>query len=136
MPNPVTNFEIAGEESKELSEFYTNVFGWEMNAYEEGFYWFETGTGSAKGIEGTIYPPNDEMQLVEDVPFGNNVTVYVAVEDIHDTVEKLKNLGGRVLMHPTVVSEKGELIGMFLDPSGNRIGLYAEKSKKGDSSNG
>ena len=52
MPNPVTNFEIAGEESKELSEFYTNVFGWEMNAYEEGFYWFETGTGSAKGIEG------------------------------------------------------------------------------------
>lgn len=136
MPNPVTNFEIAGEKSKALSEFYGAVFDWEMNAYEEGFYWFQTGSESAKGIEGHIYPPNDEMEMVEGVPFGNNTTIYVAVEDIHATVEQLQSLGGKVLMHPTVVSDKGEMIGMFLDPSGNRIGLYDSNESKGDLHNG
>ena len=136
MSNPVTNIEIACEDSKALSEFYSDVFDWKMNAYEEGFYWFETGSEDAKGIEGHIYPPNDEMQLVEGVPFGNNVTIYVAVENIHATVEKLVSLGGKILMHPTVVSEKGEMIGMFLDPSGNRIGLYASNENNGGLHNG
>ncbi len=136
MSNPVTNFEIAGAKSKTLSLFYENVFNWKMNAYQEGYYWFKTGSEDDKGIEGHIYPPNEEMKLIEGVPFGNNPTIYVAVEDIHVTVEKLESLGGIVLMPPTVVSDKGELIGMFLDPSGNRIGLYAPNSKRGGDSNG
>lgn len=131
MPNPVTNFEIVAAESKTLSEFYSAVFDWDMNAYEEGYYWFNTGSDSAKGIEGHIFPPNDDMQLEKDVPFGNNVSIYVKVEDIHATVEKLESLGGKVLMRPTVVSDKGELIGMFLDSSGNRIGLYDAGNNKG-----
>ncbi|MDE0637041.1 MAG: hypothetical protein OXI43_14485 [Candidatus Poribacteria bacterium] len=74
-----------------------------------------------------MYPPNDEIPLVDGVPFANNVTIYVAVEDIHATVEKLESLGGTLLMPPTVVSDKGELLAMFLDPNGNRIGLYQSK---------
>lgn len=136
MSNPVTNIEIACEDSQALSEFYSDVFDWKMNAYEDGFYWFETGSEDAKGIEGHIYPPNDEMQLVEGVPFGNSITIYVQVEDIKATVEKLVRLGGKVLMNPTVVSEKGEMIGMFLDPSGNRIGLYDSNESKGGSHSG
>lgn len=124
MGNPVTNFEIVGEESKALGDFYGAVFDWKMNEYEEGYYWFETGSGPDKGIEGHIYPPNDEIPLVDNVPFANNVTIYVTVEDIHATVEKLESLGGKTLMPPTVVSEKGQQLAMFLDPTGNRIGLY------------
>ena len=124
MGNPVLNIEIAGTEGKQLSEFYSKVFDWEMNEYEEGFYGFVTGSKNDRGIEGHIYPPNDEMNLVDDVPFGNNVTIYVAVDDIDATMNKLEQLGGKILMHPTVVSDKGEQIGMFIDTSGNRIGLY------------
>lgn len=123
MGNPVLNFEIAGSEGKKLSEFYAAVFNWEMNELEEGYYLFNTGSDTVKGIAGHIYPPNEEMILVDNVPFGNNVTIYVAVDDIDATMNKLENLGGRILMYPVVVSEKGEQIGMFLDPSGNRIGL-------------
>ena len=130
MGNPVMNFEIAGEESKALSDFYKAVFDWKWTEYAEGYYGFETGSESDNGIEGLMYPPNDEMQLVDNVPFGNNVTIYVAVEDIHATFEKLESLGGTILMPPTVVSDKGELLAMFLDPSGNRIGLYAPNSKR------
>ncbi len=126
MGNPVFNFEIVGQESKSLKDFYSAVFEWDINEYEEGYYWFETGSDDDNGIEGTIYPPNDDMNLVENVPFSNNVTIYVAVADIMATVEKLVGLGGKVLMHPTVVSDKGEKIAMFIDPSGNRISLYQQ----------
>ena len=126
MSNPVMNFEIAGLEGKALAEFYGSVFGWEVNEYEEGFYWFETGSEITKGIEGHIYPPNDEMKLVDNVPFGNNVTIYVSVDDMDAKMKKVECLGGKILMHPTVVSDKGQQIGMFIDPSGNRIGLYQE----------
>ena len=127
MPNPVTKFEIAGEKSKALGDFYRSVFDWKGTEYAEGYYGFETGSESENGIEGHIYPPNDEIPLVDNVPFANNVTIYVTVEDIHSTVEKLEGIGGRILMPPTVVSDKGELLAMFLDPSGNRIGLYQPK---------
>ena len=124
MGNPVTMFEIVGDEGKSLSEFYSNVFDWKMNEYEEGYYGIETGTESDRGIEGHIYPPNDEIPLLDNVPFGNNVTIYVTVDDIQVTVEKLESKGGKTLMPPTVVSDKGEQLAMFLDPEGNRIGLY------------
>ncbi|MCY4403191.1 MAG: VOC family protein [Candidatus Poribacteria bacterium] len=124
MGNPVRNFEIVGDEGKSLSEFYSKVFDWKMNEYEVGYYGFKTGTESDRGIEGHMYPPNDEIPLVDDVPFGNNVTIYVVVDDIHATLEKLDSIGGKTLMPPTVVSEKGEQLAMFLDPEGNRIGLY------------
>ncbi len=123
MGNPVTNIEIVGKDGKTLSEFYSTVFDWKMNEYEEGYYGFETGSAKNKGIEGHIYPPNDEIPLVKNVPFANNVTIYVSVEDINATIEKLVSIGGKVLMPPTVVSEKGDQIAMFIDPSGNRIGL-------------
>ncbi len=126
MGNPVFNFEIVGQESKSLKDFYSAVFEWDINEYEEGYYWFKTGSDADNGIEGTIYPPNDDMNLVQNVPFSNNVTIYVAVADINTTIEKLVGLGGQVLMRPTVVSEKGEKIAMFIDPSGNRISLYQQ----------
>ena len=124
MENPVMNFEIVGEKSKALNDFYSAVFDWKMNEYEEGYYWFETGCETDNGIEGHIYPPNDEIPLVDNVPFANNVTIYVAVEDIRVTIKKLESLGGKTLMPPTVVSDQGQQLAMFIDPSGNRIGLY------------
>lgn len=124
MGNPVVNFEIAGYEGKMLAEFYGAVFHWEMTEYEEGFYGIKTGPETDEAIEGHIYPPNEEMKLVDNIPFGNNVTIYVEVDDIQATMNKLENLGAKMLMPPAVVSNKGEQIGMFLDPSGNRIGLY------------
>ncbi|MCG9128598.1 hypothetical protein JT359_13450 [Candidatus Poribacteria bacterium] len=124
MVNPVTNFEIVGSDTNTLYQFYSTVFNWEINAYEEGYYWFETGSESDNGIEGHIYPPNDEIPLENGVEFGNNITVYITVEDINSSIMQVKNLGGIILMKPIVVSDEGQQLAMFLDPSGNRIGLY------------
>lgn len=126
MENPVTNFEIVGTEPIILQQFYSNVFNWKINAYEEGYYWFETGSESDNGIEGHIYPPNDEIPLEDGVEFANHITIYITVTDINSTMKQVECLGGTILMKPVVVSDKGQQIGMFLDPSGNRIGLYQE----------
>lgn len=124
MSNPVMIFEIVGYEGKMLAEFYGAVFGWKIDEYEEGYYGIETGSETHKGIEGHIYPLNEEMDLVDNVPFNNNVTVYISVDDMQASMNKLESIGGKILMHPVLVSDKGEQMGMFLDPSGNRIGLY------------
>ena len=124
MVNPVTNFEIVGTDTNSLYQFYSTVFNWKINAYEEGYYWFETGSESDKGIEGHIYPPNDEIPLENGVDFGNNITIYITVEDINSTITQVKDLGGIILMKPIVVSDEGQQLAMFLDPSGNRVGLY------------
>lgn len=129
MDNPVMNFEIVGSNTKSLHQFYSTVFKWKINEYEEGYYWFETGTDSDVGIEGHIYPPNDEIPLEQNVEFANNITIYVTVKDINSTINQIQYLGGEILMKPVVVSDKGEQLAMFLDPSGNRIGLYQEGNK-------
>lgn len=126
MENPVMNFEIVGTDTISLHQFYSTVFNWKINEYEEGYYWFETGSESDNGIEGHIFPPNDEIPLEDGVEFSNNITIYVTVNDINSTIKQVQSLGGVILMKPVVVSEKGQQLAMFLDPSGNRIGLYQD----------
>lgn len=126
MENPVMNFEIVGTDTNSLHQFYSNVFNWKINEYEEGYYWFETGSESDNGIEGHIFPPNDEIPLEDGIEFSNNITIYVTVNDINSTIKQVQSLGGVILMKPVVVSDKGQQLAMFLDPSGNRIGLYQD----------
>lgn len=130
MDNPVMNFEIVGSNTESLHQFYSNVFKWKINEYEEGYYWFETGSASDVGIEGHIYPPNDEIPLEDGVEFANNITIYVTVKDIISTMNQVQSLGGIILMKPVVVSDQGQQLAMFLDPSGNRIGLYQAGNEK------
>ena len=32
MPNPVVHFEVLGKDGKKSQEFYTNLFGWHLDA--------------------------------------------------------------------------------------------------------
>ncbi len=116
MGNPVMHFEIAGRDGKSLSEFYSAAFGWNSSPDPSGIY--ELDPAAEHGIMGHILPTTDDM------PSSNYVTVYIQVDDLQASLEKVENLGGKTCVPPQVIPGDVGSFAMFLDPSGNCVGLY------------
>jgi uncharacterized protein len=123
--NPVVHFEMAAEDSKRMSEFYTNVFGWKTVQYgpEMGNYIVaqttetgENGMIQTKGaINGGFY------QKLED-PNMNQPSIVISVDDIRVSMEKIKNAGGKLLGEPMPIPGVGEFVS-FIDTEGNRCSI-------------
>ncbi len=119
MGNPVTIFEIAGKKEDNLIDFYSSLFQWEINQDDECGN--TVNTGSQEGINGHI------VQTTEEMPITNHVTFYIEVSDIEKSAKKVENHGGKVIMGPMPIPDGDDLFAMFLDPSGNCLGLFQSK---------
>ena len=120
MGNPVVHFEIAGKDGKSLSEFYSLLFDWNAADWSpDGIYGFEPSAENE--IHGHILPTTDDM------PVSNYVTIYVQVDDLQTWLDKAESLGGKICVPPTAIPGDMGSFAMFLDPSGNCIGLYQPK---------
>jgi predicted enzyme related to lactoylglutathione lyase len=115
MGSPVVHFEIGGSDAERSRRFYGDLFGRSVqtDAHGHGL----VATGSDAGIAGGI------MATPPDVPPW--VTFDVGVDDVEKSLVRAEELGGRRLMGPAPVEGVGEM-GMFADPDGNPIGLFAE----------
>lgn len=116
MGNPVTHFEIAGKDAKSLSEFYSSLFGWSSNQDPSGIYGLDPTAENE--VCGHILPTTDDM------PVSNYVTIYIQVDDLQASLEKVESLGGKTCVPPQVIPGGIGSFAMFLDPSGNSVGLY------------
>jgi hypothetical protein len=117
MGAPVVHWEINASDAKRLHEFYSALFGWNVNASNPMNYGL-VNTGSKTGAQGGI------GQKSEQAP-APNVMFYVAVKDLHECLTKAESLGGRVVMPVTDVPDMVTMA-MFADPEGNTIGLVKE----------
>ncbi|MEA2127228.1 MAG: uncharacterized protein QOJ85_119 [Solirubrobacteraceae bacterium] len=118
MGQPVVHFEIIGKDGPKLQSYYSELFGWEIDANNPMNYGIvqregnvsENGVGIGGGIAGG--------------PEGHDghVTVYVGVPDVEAGLAKAEELGGARLFGPDEVMP-GLIIGQFKDPEGNVIGL-------------
>lgn len=117
MGNPIVHFEISGRDGKKLSDFYSSIFGWNINDNTHGIY--SVDPESENGVDGHIFTTTD------DTCSSNGVTIYVQVDDLHASLEKAESLGGQTLVPPRAIPSGMGSFAMFLDPSGNCIGLYA-----------
>lgn len=118
MGRPVVHFEIIGKDAAKLQRYYSDLFGWEIDANNPMNYGtvqregnttadgVGIGGGVAGGPEG--YP--------------GHVTFYIEVPDVEAALAKAETLGGSRLMGPDEVME-GLVIGQFTDPEGHMIGL-------------
>ncbi len=118
MPNPVTHWEISGKNAKKLHDFYTKLFGWEVNANNPMNYGL-VDTHSKGGINGGI-PQSDQ---------GKGVIIYVEVADLKKQLAKAEKLGGKTIVPPTVIPNM-VTFALFSDPEGNVIGLVKSEEKK------
>jgi predicted enzyme related to lactoylglutathione lyase len=119
MGQPVVHFEIIGKDGARLRSYFSELFGWEIDADNPMDYGVVSREGNTNaegvGIGGGIGgPPPFEYE--------GHVTFYVQVPDVEAALQKAEDLGGKRVMGPDKVME-GLVIGQFLDPEGHLVGL-------------
>jgi predicted enzyme related to lactoylglutathione lyase len=122
MGQPVVHFEVVGKDGKKLQSYYSELFGWEIDAsnpMEYGMITREGNTGrEGVGIGGGIGQGPDG--------YDGHVTFYVAVPDVEQALQKAESLGGRRVMGPETIMDMVTL-GHFKDPEGHLVGVVQEQ---------
>ena len=112
MARPVVHFEVIGKDGAGLRSFYSELFGWTINADNPLNYGTVQADGG--GIGGGIG--------VGPEGYAGHVTFYVGVPDVEAALAQAESLGGSRTMGPEKVMEDIE-IGLFQDPEGHLIGV-------------
>ena len=122
MGRAVVHFEIIGKDNATLHPFYSEMFGWKLDANNPMNYGVvdrsENLNADGIGIGGGVGAMTD---------YPGHVTVYVEVPDVEEALTRAEALGGKRLMGPEKLME-GVEIGMFNDPEGHRIGVIKATS--------
>jgi predicted enzyme related to lactoylglutathione lyase len=111
--DPVTQFQILSKTPDETARFYSELFGWKIDANNAMGY-RQINTGSGQGIQGGIWPAPPHAP--------NFVQFFVAVLDVGSSVKKAESLGAKVLIPPTKLPEGDEMAVMH-DPQGMPFAL-------------
>jgi predicted enzyme related to lactoylglutathione lyase len=118
MGQAVVHFEITGKDGEALQRYYSELFGWDIDADNEFKYGIVQREGNTTddgiGIGGGI------SSGPEGYP--GHVTVYIQVDDVEAALAKAESLGGTRMMGPDDVMP-GLTIGLFTDPEGHVIGV-------------
>lgn len=126
MPAPIVFFDISGEASANLTEFYAAIFDWQIGA---------DGSVTAQIKSPPLVPRADYPSA--SIGFSTSVTaplpgqiraeppekrIYLGVPDVAATLKEIEAMGGAVEAErfavPGVV-----VLGLFRDPAGNAMGL-------------
>jgi predicted enzyme related to lactoylglutathione lyase len=123
MGQPIVHFEIVGQDAAKLHDYYSQLFGWEIDAENPMGYGLVSREGNVNadgvGIGGGI--------ASGPVGYGGHVTFYVEVPDVEAALAQAESLGGTRMMGPEQVME-GLVIGLFTDPEGHTIGVVEPRS--------
>ncbi len=109
--------DLATEDLGKAKKVYGSLFAWtfeEMNMGEQGPYVsIKAGGGPGAGM------------YVKPTPGAPTAwTPYVQVDNLEATVEKVKELGGGVVIPPTQIPHDMGAFSIIRDPSGGVIGVY------------
>ena len=116
MSHPVVWFEVMGKDGKKLRQFYTDLFGWKIDASNPMEYGMVEAS-KGRGIPGGVGQLGDQ-------PWPG-VAFYVSTTDINGSLDAAGKLGGKTLV-PRTELPGGTILGFFSDPEGNAIGLVEE----------
>ncbi len=116
--NTICHIEISCRNATGAGQFYNEMFGWKLN--------------SDMGDDYIFFQPEDGVSgafsKVEDFAPGNSVIFYVEVDDIDAFLKKAVELGGKLTVPKTEITQHG-WFGHFTDPDGNTIGLFTALPK-------
>ena len=128
--SPVVHFEMPAEDTKRMTKFYSDAFGWqgqEMGPDMGNYVVVSTsecdGTGTPQKpgmINGGFYPKS---------PDAPNPSVVIALDDIKASMEDIKNAGGKVLGEPMEIPGIGSYVS-FTDTEGNRCSILQPIMRK------
>jgi predicted enzyme related to lactoylglutathione lyase len=114
MGNPVLQFQIISKDPESTGRFYSELFGWSVNA-ENPMGYRRIHTGSTDGIHGGIWPAPPQAP--------NFVQLFVEVDNVSVAVQKAEAMGAKVLIQPTTLPE-GDEMAVLHDPQGMSFGIW------------
>ena len=123
MGQPVVHFEIVGTDAEALHRYYSQLFGWEIDADNPVGYGIVPREGNTNpggvGIGGGVGAGPEG--------YAGHVTFYVEVPDVEASLAQAESLGGTRVMGPEQVMGTVE-IGLFTDPEGHLVGVVKTAS--------
>lgn len=114
MSNPVTQFQIISKHPQQTAAFYAELFGWRVTS-DNALGYREIDTGSARGINGGIWPAPPQV--------GDFVQLFITVNDVRSAVERANGLGAKTVIAPTLLPA-GEEMAVLQDPGGMSFGIW------------
>ena len=97
MGRPVVHWELWSQDPQKVSDFYAEVFEWNINHIPEMDY-RPVETGGEGGINGGIMKPKQG-------PWSGNLAFYIDVDNLEEYCEKIKKAGGKVIVERQEVPE-------------------------------
>lgn len=94
------------------SEFYRQVFGWNIRTRANGSIAFDDGVGEVSGTWVLNRPPSDKPGLL----------FYIMVDSVESTLKRVVENGCEIVQ--PIGADAPEITARFRDPGGNVIGLY------------
>jgi predicted enzyme related to lactoylglutathione lyase len=123
--NPVVHFEMPAEDKKRMAEFYTKVFGWQMQFLGPEMSEYVVVSTTEADVNGRPKNPgaiNGGFYQKTDDPNTHHPSVVIAVDDINEAIQNIKKAGGNVFTGPTEIPGIG-LYASFKDTEGNRVSV-------------
>jgi predicted enzyme related to lactoylglutathione lyase len=119
MGHPVVHFEVIGKDGEKLRSYYSELFGWEIDASNPMGYGVVQREGNVNsdgvGIGGGVAGGPDG--------YDGHLTFYVEVPDVEAALARAEELGGTRLMGPDEVPGMGLVLGHLTDPEGHLVGV-------------
>lgn len=104
--------EIPATDPDRSSQFYGNVFGWQIRKRGDGSLAFDDGVGEVSGTWVLGRPPSSIPGLM----------VHIMVDDINATIALIVDNGCEIVQ--PVGADLPEITARFRDPGGNVLGIY------------
>ena len=121
----VQYFEIPADDVTRAQKFYKEVFGWNMQKWnnngkadDAGYWMFETKDDKGNnGIGGG---------MLKRIGIEHTVTNYITVSSIDEYSSKISESGGKIIKPKTEILDLGFIV-IFLDSENNMFGLFEPK---------
>jgi predicted enzyme related to lactoylglutathione lyase len=111
MGQPVVHFEIGCKNRENTEQFFSKLFGWQMQPAGPASM---IDTAAKAGIQGHITSLGHEPHQY--------TIFYVQVDDVQKYLDQATSLGGKTLVPPVAIPTG--TFAWFADPEGNTVGLW------------
>lgn len=127
--HPIVHVEIPAADVKAASQFYADVFGWQIDHSMEEYPMFAAEGGPGGGF----------TKLGDPGHTVGRPLIYLATDDIEASLAAVEAHGGKTLEPKMEIPHVG-WFAIFADPAGNAIALYTsihqQPSETGESHDG
>jgi predicted enzyme related to lactoylglutathione lyase len=114
-PASIVWFEIPAQNLERARSFYSQMFGWNINAFPGMGDYLHIDTGGADA--------SPDGALMNRRHPGETITNYIMVDSVNEAVTKVQLLGGKVCKTKTAVSQMG-YYAVCQDTEGNTFAVW------------